>query len=155
MAPTIGTSTAGSWHGFDLQPSQTARVAKSVQVAANDPFRATTAREQLIGEIREWALWQDNWDGEGSERPITSSLKDATLFVNLMPGDMPLPEPMLNATGTAGLYWKRDGLYADVEFLGNRRVAYYVERQGEDKHKGVIKLRKDEMPAVFTAVISV
>src|SRR6267378_2205808 len=30
-------------------------------------FRATTPREEIVGEIRGWALQEANWDGEGAE----------------------------------------------------------------------------------------
>jgi hypothetical protein len=152
------TSDAGTWHGFETASSETAKFARKPTKLPDSrslATRPTTAREDIIGEMREWALWESNWDGEGGNRPDASSVRDATLFVNLLAKGMPLPEPMLHSTGRAGLYWNQDGLYADLEFLGNRCIAYYVERQGEDKHKGVIKLRKEKMPDLFSALIGV
>jgi hypothetical protein len=117
--------------------------------------RPTTEREEIIGTIRGWTLLNENWDGEGASAPSAASLKDAVLFVNLLNSQSPLPQPMLHASGKAGLYWNQGGLYADIEFLGDGRVTYYVEQHGKDKHKGVVQIRQNEMPAVFGALIRV
>jgi hypothetical protein len=80
-------------------------------------------------------------------------LQDAIAFVGLLKTDDALPEPMLNATGRAGLHWKRFGLYADIEFLGDGRLAYYIERNG-DKHKGVLSFDAKHIPAVLSVLIN-
>jgi hypothetical protein len=150
------TFAASGWYGFDVQVSKTAEVARKVRLTENRvlPSRPTSTREEIIGEIRTAALLKANWDGEGGAAPDARSHKDATLFVQLMNDEMPLPETMLHATGRAGLFWNDDGLYADLEFLGDHRVAYYVEKDG-DKHKGVVTIGKDEMPGLFLALIRV
>ena len=114
--------------------------------------RPTTAIENLVGEFRRWRLFGENWDGEGATAPLMGSLKEAELFVRLLSEEKALPEPMLHGSGHAGLFWNGEELYADLEFLGDSRIAYYIERQG-DKHKGVLKFDSQKMPAVFTAVL--
>lgn len=113
--------------------------------------RETTAKEALIGEFRRWRLLQSNWDGEGAEAPSQSSLKYAEAFTRFLP-EASLPEAMLHATGRAGLFWNIPGLYADVEFLDDSRIAYYIERAG-DKHKGVVNYNANEMPPVLVALL--
>jgi len=108
--------------------------------------------EMLIGEIRQWRLLNDNWDGEGAATPSNHSLNEAVSFVRLLSQGMPIPEPMLLASGHAGLYWNENHLYADIEFLGDGRIAYFIKRNG-DKHKGVFAFNPQEMPAVFQALI--
>jgi hypothetical protein len=153
------TAKAGSWFGFDLTTSGTAALSATTPFTAAptsqaaNPDRATTAQEEVVGELRKWGLLERNWDGEGAGAPIRSSLSDAALLVHLLPADVPVPEPMLHATGRAGLYWNDGGLYADLEFLGDGRMTYYVERHGKDKHKGVVEIRKKEMSAVLEALL--
>jgi hypothetical protein len=114
--------------------------------------RLTTPQERLVGELRGWALLAANWDGEGVAAPNGHSLKEAVSFVRLLGDGVALPEPMLHATGHAGLFWKKDGFYADIEFLGDGRLAYYIECQG-GKHKGVLNFDSKEMPAVLSALL--
>ncbi len=132
------------------QTTSVAAIRQATQL--DEPDRPTTSREKLIGELRRWGLLNENWDGEGAALPVASSLKEAVSFVRLLgEGDM-LPEPMLHASGHAGLFWKEGNLYADIKFLGDGRVAYYIERQG-DKHKGVLKFDSQKMPAVFPTLL--
>jgi hypothetical protein len=134
-------------------PTQTTSVSAIRQVTQlNELGRPTTSREKLIGEVRRWGLLNANWDGEGAAPPVASSLKEAVSFVNLLDEADTLPEPMLHASGHAGLFWKDDSLYADIEFLGNGRIAYYIEYHG-DKHKGVLGFDSKKMPAVFPALL--
>jgi len=113
--------------------------------------RPTTPLEQLIGELKRWQLMSENWDGEGAAAPLPSSLAQAVSFVHLL-GTGSLPSPMLHASGHAGLFWKTAELYADLEFLGDNRIAYYIERHG-DKHKGVVNFDKKQMPAVLATLL--
>lgn len=115
--------------------------------------RATTDQERLIGEIRRWILMGANWDGEGAIPPAAPSLEESVAFVRLLENIAELPEPMLLSSGHAGLFWKTDNLYADLEFLGDGRIAYFIEHEGEGKHKGVIKFDSEKMPAVFPALL--
>ena len=123
-------------------------------VLADEPDRPTTSRERLIGEFRRWSLLKANWDGEGSAAPAVPSLKEAVAFARLLDEGASLPEPMLLSSGHAGLFWNDENLYADLEFLGDGQVAYYIERQG-DKHKGDVKFDSKTMPAVFTALLEI
>jgi hypothetical protein len=115
--------------------------------------RATTDQERLVGEIRRWALMNANWDGEGAAPPAVTSLEESVAFVRLISNSMELPEPMLLSSGHAGLFWKTEDLYADLEFLGDGRIAYFIEHEGEGRHKGVVKFDSEKMPAVFPALL--
>jgi hypothetical protein len=109
--------------------------------------RLTTQQEKLIGEIRSWGLLDSDWDGEGALAPSDQSIKEAVLFTRLL-NDISLPEPMLLASGHIALYKNDSDLYADIEFLGDGRIAYFIKRNG-DKHKGVLKFDSQKLPAVF------
>ncbi len=118
-----------------------------------DLDRETTSCEEMGGEIRGWSLLEANWDGEGAVKPSSASMKEAVSFVRLL-GEIPLPEPMILASGHAALYWNDGALYADLEFLGDGRIAYFIKCHG-DKHKGVLAFNSEEMPVVFQALIKI
>lgn len=115
--------------------------------------RLTTQQEKLIGEIRSWGLLGADWDGEGSLAPSEQSIKEAVSFSRLL-SDVSLPEPMLLASGHVALYKNESDIYADIEFLGDGRIAYFIKCNG-DKHKGVLTFDSQKMPAVFPALLSV
>jgi hypothetical protein len=114
-------------------------------------IRETTPIERAVGELRRWVELPDDWDGEGAARPIPNSLREAAAFTRLLPSAR-LVEPMLHADGRAGLYLRTGTLYADIEFLGDGRAAYYIESNG-DKHKGVVSFDSKKMPPVFDALL--
>lgn len=114
--------------------------------------RLTTQHEKLIGEIRSWSLLGADWDGEGALAPSVQSIKEAVSFTRLL-SDVVLPEPMLLASGHVALYKNESELYADIEFLGDGHIAYFIKRNG-DKHKGVLKFDSQKLPAVFTVLLS-
>lgn len=125
-------------------------------VVANDGIykdiaRPTTQLEKLIGELRELNFLKADWDGEGAAAPSALSLKEAVSFARLLDG-IALPEPMLLASGHTALYWNEGDLYADIEFLGDGRIAYFIKNHG-DKHKGVLAFDSKKMPAVFQTLL--
>lgn len=148
--PKTTTRSYGKVPGIATAPS----VATTICIAEDKyagSTRQTTSCEILVGEIRSWSLIEADWDGESAASPLSQSLKEAVSFVRLL-GDIPLPEPMLLSSGHAALYWNERDLYADLEFLGDGRIAYFIKRHG-DKHKGVLAFDSKEMPVVFPALI--
>ena len=123
----------------------------SEQVVPRQMSRDTTPREHAIGELRRWEQLPADWDGEGAAAPNLASLREASKFACLRPADADV-EPMLHASGRAGLYFRTPTLYADIEFFGDGRVAYFIERSG-DRHKGVINFDSTTMPAVLATLL--
>lgn len=130
----------------------TQAILSSADSNIDEPERQTTSQEKLIGELRRLALVQANWDGEGSAAPSMPSLKQAVAFARLLDKSALLPEPMLLNSGHVSLFWQEADLYADLEFLGDGRIAYFIKRQG-DKHKGVLSFDNQHMPPVFPTLI--
>lgn len=116
--------------------------------------RPTTELEKIVGQFRRWAALETDWDGENASAPIPNSLLQAQNFTSLITESMPIPEPMMNPTGRAGLFWNMSNLYADLEFLPDGKIAYYIEKN-KDKHKGVVTFNSEEMPVVFTTLLSI
>ena len=120
--------------------------------SSSECARSTTVYENIIGEIRQWHLLRDNWDSEGAIAPNPDSIREAVSFVRLLNDNFALPEPMLLASGHAALFWNDEGLYADIEFLGDRRIAYFIKKNG-CRHKGILTFDKRTMPVVLQTLI--
>ncbi|MEY3978905.1 MAG: hypothetical protein RLZZ375_334 [Pseudomonadota bacterium] len=163
QAPSASSLHETNQAVFRPSPTKTYQSIRSsnsnVGSVANDgvfdtPVRETTSQEFLIGELRSWASFDDNWDGEGASRPSLASIHDAVAFARLLDANIREPEPMMLASGHAALFWNEAGLYADLEFVGNNRVAYFVQKN-DDKHKGVVTFDPEKIPAVLQALLSV
>lgn len=143
-------------HKLTTRTYQTARNIIAVTVANDETFdastRETTSVEMLIGEMRAWALFNANWDGEGAAKPLAASIKEAVSFAGLIKSSTDEPEPMLLASGHTALFWNENELYADLEFLGDHRIAYFIKKNG-DKHKGVVAFDSENVPTVFQALL--
>lgn len=158
--PTVSQIVEQQPRPIPRTTSRLALMATNIQLptmVANDnnyeeSVRLTTPYENIIGELRQWNLLGANWDGEGGATPEAQSIKEAVSFVRLLDDNMALPEPMLLASGRAALYWNDGDLYADLEFLGDGRIAYFIKNHG-DKHKGILTFDSQKMPAVFPALI--
>lgn len=114
--------------------------------------RPTTSLERLAGEFRRWRLLPQNWDGEGAAAPDIESLEEAVSFTRLLDEPNIVPDSELHADGRAGLLWIAYNLYADIKFLGDGRLAYYIEN-GKNQHKGIVDFDSGEIPSVLKAVL--
>lgn len=126
-------------------------LAPAESVLSRQASRDTTPREHAIGEFRRWEQLPANWDGEGAAAPNVASLREASNFACLRAAGSEI-EPMLHASGRAGLCFRTATLYADVEFFGDGRASYFIERNG-DRHKGVINFDSKTMPAVLETLL--
>lgn len=121
-----------------------------------DSARETTDREHAIAQIRSWSSLRADWDGEGAAAPIAESLADAEEFACALDHRHIAPEPMLHTSGKAGLYWRNDDLYADLEFLGSRRIAFYYEKtgpKGTDRLKGLVHFDGTNLPEILEPLL--
>jgi len=141
-----GTASRGSYGEFDGQ------VFYFPDVVESPATRQTTEQEHLIATIRSLERTGENWDGEGAKAPVVTSLRAASNFVCLLPQGAEMPEPLLHASGRAGLSWGSDGYYGELEFLTNGSIAYYFAR-GEDRHKGVFSMKANAIPAAIAALL--
>lgn len=124
----------------------------SVYFSPQHATRATSGQEHLIAELRSWAKLPEDWDGEGASAPIRSSLLAAGDFVCLLTRTSAMPEPMLHASGRAGLVWTDGVNYAELEFLPQRAIVYYVTG-ATGKHKGIVEFDGRAIPAPIRPLI--
>lgn len=113
----------------------------------------TLAQNYTINEFKSYLEMKANWDGEGASTPLADSIERAIKFVRLLPETIAIPEPMLHASGYAGLFWSDNGLYADLEFIDNDRIAYFISYK--DTNKGVVDFNKEEIPPVFETLLKI
>lgn len=115
--------------------------------------RETTNKEKIIGELRQLGLTSANWDGEDASKPKLNAIKDAVSFARNLDDNFYMPEPMLHESGNVSLYWNVKKFYADIEFLGNEHLAYFI-KYGENKHKGICKINDEKMPTMLKILLT-
>lgn len=119
---------------------------------AREATRSTSEQEHLIAQLRTWEGLGANWDGEGASAPQLTSVRAASKFVCLLDRSSTMPEPMLHASGRAGLLWDDGATYAELEFLESGLVAYYITAKA-NKHKGVFEFDGRVIPEALSLLI--
>ena len=130
----------------------TTYAARSEPLYGDASERLTSRVEKTVGELRRWLALEAGWDGDGASAPVALSIESASDFIRLLPEEIADAEPMLHANGHAGLFWNDNDHYADLEFLGDSRIAYFVQHH-EDKHKGVVRFDSELVPSTLSALL--
>jgi hypothetical protein len=90
----------------------------------------TNGLDALAGEILSFREYQRNWDGEHACAPLVGGIYDALDFLGSLPQGIPMPRPMVLASGDVALYWDDGTLYAEIGFDGSHTFYVYAERPG-------------------------
>jgi hypothetical protein len=117
--------------------------------------RQTTESEKIIGELRQWQFLDEDWDGEGASKPLLTSINAAVQFINLIKPEAQLPEPMIHASGFTSLLWDRDDFYAEIQFISNNKIAYFVKNHEGKRYKGTIEFDTKQIPLAISDLIEV
>ena len=91
--------------------------------------RLSKEEADLRAEIQAYANLTDNWDGEGAAAPPAQAVRDAIEFLGGRPDGIPLPLPEVASIGDVGIYWDEDGIFAEVQFGGDKAYSYYAQRK--------------------------
>jgi len=83
----------------------------------------------IKNELRRYTSLPENWDGEGSIAPPRKAASDAIAFLDLLPPNVSLPKPMVEADGELALYWKSQDCYLEIGFKGDDTVDYFGENE--------------------------
>jgi hypothetical protein len=111
--------------------SAPARTEIAMKAVGSGPDRAERLREKA----REYAEFQDGWDGDGSLRPFARSSEAALKFIDQLPGGLPLPGIMVSAAGEIGFYWDLNGGYADISFSESGAGSFFSRTlAGEEEY---------------------
>ena len=78
-----------------------------------------------------------------AERPhdsaVAGAVKDALKFIDLIPATATLPYVALADDGEVNFFWRRNGVFIDIGFMGDGMMHYYVsaEAQGVDSDASI------------------
>lgn len=120
-----------------------------------DKNRQTTEAEKIIRELRDWQFLDEDWDGEGASKPLLTSINAAVQFINLIKPEVPFPEPMIHASGFTSLLWDRDDFYAEIQFISNNKIAYFVKNHEGKRFKGTTEFDTKQIPFAISDLIEV
>jgi hypothetical protein len=91
-----------------------------------------TQADLMIAQLLRMEQLDANWDGSEAAKPLEFSLKDACAFIRALAPESVIPRPALHADGHAILFLRGQNVYAELEFLGNKRIGYYARRGGQE-----------------------
>jgi len=84
----------------------------------------------LTGKLLEFRDYKANWDGEQACSPSVDAVYDAVDFLSFLPQGIPIPKPMVLASGDVALYWDDGDIYAEIGFDGSHTYYAYAECLG-------------------------
>jgi hypothetical protein len=124
---------AGSLGGSTLAPPpwHTDR-ASTVQETALNAASPLTQADLLVGQLLRMEKFDVDWDGSDAAKPLASSLADAREFIRLLAPESIMPRPALHADGHAVLLLNTPDTYAELEFLGDKKIGFYARRGGQE-----------------------
>jgi hypothetical protein len=96
------------------------------------PAAAVAPVDAAVRQMVRMAKWDADWDGNGADKPIHSSLRDARAFLRALAPESVVPKPALHADGHAILFLRINDIYAELEFLEGRRIGFYARRGGKE-----------------------
>ena len=91
-----------------------------------------TAADRTVSQLLQFERLQSDWDGSGAGKPIAASLKDAREFIRRLTPESTIPMATLHADGHAVLLVTGADAYAEIEFLGDKRLGYFARRDGQE-----------------------
>jgi hypothetical protein len=104
----------------------------AVDEAIPDANYERSPADLAVAQLLRMEKWDADWDGHGAARPLEFSLKDARAFVRALSPESIIPKATLHADGHTILFVKSAAVYAELEFLEDRRIGFYVRRGGEE-----------------------
>lgn len=110
-----------------LYSTQTATM--QTQIPNDEP---ATAADRAVADLVRFAALDSNWDGNNAARPIGQSLLEARHFIRSLSPESIIPSAALHADGHAVLLLQKGNAYAELEFLGEKRIGFYARRDGQE-----------------------
>jgi hypothetical protein len=119
--------------GPTIKTNMPKSVANTMAAAAGHGLNVSASRaDAAIARLLRLEKLEADWDGSEAAKPIDYSLKDARNFIRKLSPDSVIPRAALHADGHAILFMREPDIYAELEFLGNGKIGYFV-RRGERK----------------------
>lgn len=83
-------------------------------------------------ELDMYAELNDGWDGSNSRAPTAADIRKVRDVVAQLPPGLPIPKPMLSATGVVGVYWDTKSVFADIELDADGHLSLFIRRKSGD-----------------------
>jgi hypothetical protein len=115
---------------------------------AEERRKADTLYEQAEKSLNTYAELEFNWGGDGEEKPIDASLKNAgEFFATLKEHSLPSPEVTLDHEGIVAFLWPDNhdpkDTYVSMAFYAGVTVTYWMERRNMETNNG-LTIPRDE-----------
>jgi hypothetical protein len=108
----------------------------------------------LTGKLLAFLKYKANWDQEQACPPSVDAIYDAVDFLSFFPQGIPIPKPMVLASGDVALYWDDGDIYAEIGFDGSHTYYAYAERLGiTPVHLDDEPIKKGFPPAVLAVLV--
>ncbi|MBX3520648.1 MAG: hypothetical protein KF835_11600 [Xanthobacteraceae bacterium] len=101
--------------------------------------------DDTISQILKLSGLEDDWDGLGAAKAVTSSVEDAKEFVRLLGPKSVMPKAALHADGRVILFIQEAAKYFELEFFGEKRIGFFC-RNGEDEWGGEVSFDGRSLP---------
>jgi hypothetical protein len=91
-----------------------------------------TQADLIVAQLLRMESFDADWDGSDAAKPLSFSLADARKFIRSLAPESVIPRPALHADGHAVLLFHSPDTYAELEFLGDKRIGFYARRGGQE-----------------------
>ena len=122
MVVRVGVPTSSGWAAAILYRSRTV-ISSSVSPSWLSEHEFDR-KEPLRRRVRSYTSTPREPDTIAV--PTPEALKDALSFIDLIPDAGRLPSVALADDGEINFYWRQDGLFIDIGFVGDGKMHYYV-----------------------------
>lgn len=86
-------------------------------------------QSSIISELYDFGKLELDWDNDGAFPPLHNAITDAAAFIQTLPSNVYLPEPLPYADGSIGLLWDTPEIYLAIVFRGTGTISYYGTSQ--------------------------
>jgi hypothetical protein len=108
-----------------------------------------------INAIDEFAARQPNWDGFGGRAPSEEAIADAKSFLRSLPSSLMPDHTFAPGDGEIAFQWRREQLFIEIGFFGDRTVSWFVRRPKETAHGDDVYDRANpRIPETLALVLS-
>lgn len=117
----------------DLSGEATAPLTSSLIAGGRSGIQGSVSpKEWLKLEVAEYMGVASAADG--GVKPFVEAMNSALIFIDAIPSRLPLPRPMLSASGELGLYWDLPLGYAEASFESDGSVVFFSRNDDGVEH---------------------
>lgn len=78
--------------------------------------------------LDEYKSLREGWDGDAGIAPLPSLVDDlSALFEEVVSSELSIPDPAISSDGEVGIYWRKDGFFAEITIDGAGEYSYFAK----------------------------